>query len=243
MLLYLLSTSTSAELVAVDFKDPGDKLLTLDTQSRLEWLDITETAGLSYNQMLPLIAPGGKFEGFRPASSAEVSGLFAAAGITEIYVSAIIGELEEVQVLLDLIGTTLDLPGVKRTAFLTIDTEDLPPGEHWMARTLWIPDGQTAATVRYEGVDDTYGASPTGTALVRVSTLPMDGDLNLDGQVDVSDVLIATQILLGKLVPSGEQLARMDVAPLINNIPSPNGQINTGDLLAITQKTLNLVSF
>ncbi len=243
ILLCVINSPAIAELVSIDLSTQGDKLLTMDTKSRLEWLDITETAGLSYNQLLPQIAPGGSFDEFRLATSAEVSDLFAAAGITEIYVSAIIGELEQVQALLSLISTTLDLVGVKRTAFLTSNTGGLPVNQHWMARTLWIPDGQTAATVQYEGVDDTYGAFPTGSVLVRMSSIPADGDLNIDDQVNLVDVMLASQILLGQITPSGEQLARMDVAPLVANIPASDGEINGGDLLIIVQKALGLVDF
>lgn len=243
-LAYCLATAPArAELVAIDLHAPGDARLTLDTRTRLEWLDMTDTAGLSFNQVQPLITAGGAFQDFRYATATEVHDLFVSADITELYASADIGEQASVQALLALIGTLLDTPYVKRTAFLIDDTGGLPTGEHWMARTFWTTDGQTAATVLYEGVDDDYGATPTGSALVRVTSIPADGDLNGDALVNSADVALATQILLGERVPSGNEVAHMDVAPVTGNVATPDGQLNTGDLLAITRKALGLASF
>jgi len=70
-----------------------------------------------------------------------------------------------------------------------------------------------------------------------------DGDLNNDGTVNVVDVLIAQQILNGQLIPTIEQLAHGDVAPLISGIPTPDAQFNVGDLIVITRKATGIIAF
>jgi len=70
-----------------------------------------------------------------------------------------------------------------------------------------------------------------------------DGDLNNDGVVNVVDVLIAQQILNGQLIPTVEQLAHGDVAPLISGIPTPDAQFNLGDLIVITRKATGIIAF
>jgi hypothetical protein len=45
--------------------------ITRDTNSGLDWLDVTETAGLSYNEVSSRLTPGGSLAGWRYASAAE----------------------------------------------------------------------------------------------------------------------------------------------------------------------------
>ena len=70
-----------------------------------------------------------------------------------------------------------------------------------------------------------------------------DGDINVDGFVDVRDVLLAQQILLGQRTPSAVELSHADTAPLINGIPASDGRFTLGDLLLIQRKALGLVAF
>jgi len=52
--------------IETDWKNSGDKKVTLDTSTGLEWLDFTETAGLPYNTTIP---------GFRKPTSQEIDTL------------------------------------------------------------------------------------------------------------------------------------------------------------------------
>lgn len=47
----LISTQASAAFVSTDWKTNGDSLATLDTKTGLEWLDLTQTAYKSINQV------------------------------------------------------------------------------------------------------------------------------------------------------------------------------------------------
>ncbi|GMQ89009.1 MAG: hypothetical protein BMS9Abin09_0453 [Gammaproteobacteria bacterium] len=92
-----------------------------------------------------------------------------------------------------------------------------------------------------DGVDDGVEVSS--------GTNPLDpasfiwGDVDADGDVDIADVLLATQIALGIFTPDTAQKLRTDVAPLVGGIPESNGTINVGDLLLIQRKALGLASF
>lgn len=70
---------TQAALIAADLvPGTGDALLTVDTATQLEWLDVTATAGQSYADVL-----SGQYVsalGFRFASSSEVEALWLDAG-------------------------------------------------------------------------------------------------------------------------------------------------------------------
>ena len=66
------------------------------------------------------------------------------------------------------------------------------------------------------------------------------GDINDDGGVNIADVLLATQAVFGAAL-SDEQLARGNVAPVINGLPQPVDSLealDAADLLLITQKAL-----
>ena len=56
--------------------------VTQDSDSGLFWLDATETAGMSYNEVLAELGPGGTFQGYRYATLAELEGFLIAAGGT-----------------------------------------------------------------------------------------------------------------------------------------------------------------
>lgn len=80
----MLSHSVHAALIDADWMDLNDNLLTTDTVSHLSWLDLTETAGMSRNDVLAATSAGGKFHGFRYATADEVIDLWSQYGITLI---------------------------------------------------------------------------------------------------------------------------------------------------------------
>lgn len=87
----------------------GPDSITIDTSTGLGWLNLGEAAGLTYQQVLADTQPGGRFNGFRFATAAEVAHLYSSAGIAGAgnfpLSSAPIGSL------LSLIGTTGKING------------------------------------------------------------------------------------------------------------------------------------
>ena len=76
-----LSSSVNAEIISVDWQTAGDNLITRDTVSGLEWLDISVTRGLSDTyDVAPGLEQGQQFEGWRYATAAELGGFFDAFG-------------------------------------------------------------------------------------------------------------------------------------------------------------------
>lgn len=83
MLALLTSAPSSrAALVSVDLSEPGDGLLTLDTATSLEWLDLTVTIGFTYNRVA---AGDGGFtsQGFRHATPSEVDAVLLQFGLQD----------------------------------------------------------------------------------------------------------------------------------------------------------------
>ena len=76
----LPSSGTQAALISADLLAPGDGLITRDTATNLDWLDLTPTIGLSFNQVAGG-AGGWTSLGFRYATTTEVMGLYTDAGI------------------------------------------------------------------------------------------------------------------------------------------------------------------
>jgi hypothetical protein len=72
MIIMLLSiTSAQAELVNTDWENAGDNLATLDTETGIEWLDLTQTDGMSINHVESLL--NSTFSGWRLPTSSEVT--------------------------------------------------------------------------------------------------------------------------------------------------------------------------
>jgi hypothetical protein len=82
--------SAQATLLGRDLNAIGDGLLTRDTVTGLDWLDVTQTKGRSFDEVLAGFGNYTTQQGFRFATTSEVSSLFssALAGKNSIFVSA-----------------------------------------------------------------------------------------------------------------------------------------------------------
>lgn len=89
----------NAALLPYDFSSSGDELLTRDTDTSLEWLDLTATTSLSYNDIVGGWGDLLTTHNFRYATSLEVNQLISNAG----------GDNPSgVQNLLDFLGCTIN---------------------------------------------------------------------------------------------------------------------------------------
>ena len=91
-----------------------------------------------------------------------------------------------------------------------------------------------------DGMEDTAGYNP-----LLATSYPVWGDINDDRVVDTADVLLASRAVLGLVTLSDAELARGNVAPLVNGTPQPvaNDPLNAPDLLLIERKALGVVSY
>ena len=70
-----------------------------------------------------------------------------------------------------------------------------------------------------------------------------DGDINLDGSVDLADIMLGYRVLGDQASLSPTQESHGDVAPLSAGVPAPDGAFNLGDVLLIQRKVLGAISY
>ena len=87
--LLIATTNLNAAIISTHWRFSGDNLITQDTVSGLEWLDLTVTDGLSYYDVLALMGDGGSLQGWRYATRAEVGSLWDAFGGDSNYYSGL----------------------------------------------------------------------------------------------------------------------------------------------------------
>ena len=106
IVLALSSSASHATLSERDFAAPGDGLLLFDSETNLEWLDLTATTGLSFDD---LIAGAGPIDfinehDFRFATTDELGVLWGHAGIVDMSGSLTTGNRAGVEFLLSAMG-------------------------------------------------------------------------------------------------------------------------------------------
>ncbi len=95
----------SADIVELDDGVFGAGSVTLDTDTGLQWLDLTLSTDLSANEVDAQLGVGGTFEGWRYASVAEVLTLFVNAGIPDVPGQSS-ANIAPAQALMDFVGST-----------------------------------------------------------------------------------------------------------------------------------------
>src|SRR6516165_3756551 len=80
--IWLAGAPAKANLIPATNPSFGANSLTIDTGTGIAWLNLTASAGLSYQQVLADTQPGGIFYGFRFATDQEVLNLYSSAGFT-----------------------------------------------------------------------------------------------------------------------------------------------------------------
>jgi hypothetical protein len=169
--------ASMASMANAALVDSGD--IMKDTSTGLQWLDLNQTAGLSYNSVAAQLGPGGAYAGYSFATESQVNQLFADAGIPNVNVG--------------MYGTAANLPGV--TSLLSLWNANLaggytstagPFGYFFTAGVgsgiIWIPGPQYGALGTAEatsgpdrdglGSDGSNSESYLGSALVETSVVP-----------------------------------------------------------------------
>jgi len=91
-----------------------------------------------------------------------------------------------------------------------------------------------------DGMEVASGYSPLNSA-----DFPVWGDINNDRRVDAADMLIASRAMHGLVALTSGELARCNVAPLVNGKPETlyNGDCDIADLLLIQRKAIGAVQY
>lgn len=180
------SLQARAELVEVDWiPESGDRALTRDTRTNLDWLDLTVTEGRSMNQILSGYG-GWVGAGFRYATVAEVRELFSSAGLAEgSYSSSLKTEIKQAQLLINLLGSTYasNPPsagnpfGQQSTYGVTGDRKYIASSSSEDYTYGWIDASDSFAVLNLNGQYRATTEDPlVGSFLVRpVSTVPEPG--------------------------------------------------------------------
>ncbi|MEM7454698.1 MAG: PEP-CTERM sorting domain-containing protein [Planctomycetota bacterium] len=78
--LFILTNHCHADLVSMSDPVFGADSITLDTETGLQWLDLTQTAGLTIADVQAQQSPGQLFEGFNVASTSEMQTVISNGG-------------------------------------------------------------------------------------------------------------------------------------------------------------------
>ena len=190
ILCLIFSTNVSAMLI-----DTGTT--TIDTDTGFEWLDLTTTVGLSYNDIDSELGLGGAFEGWRYATGTEIEGLFESAGGTGPYDGWSSLNNGVVDALSIYWGTTE--PDEQTSWFITGDT-DLN-GQYYFGVIGDSPNREGTETVDFMStyfdlVSVDTRNDMTGSALVRTTIVPLPPALWLfaSGMVGLISISRATRI-------------------------------------------------
>ena len=173
----VLSTSVYASLI-----DNGT--YTTDTTSGLDWLDLTETTGLSYSYVSSQLGVGGQFEGWSYASYTDVRVLLNNEGGSGTYNGSWSTENNGIVIpILDLWGHT---QAYGDSTAITNDPFFLVPSRRNLVRLNDRPSYSESLTMDNinlgaGGVEDTWVYSTIGSALIRPSVVPVPAAVWLFG--------------------------------------------------------------
>ncbi len=162
-------------LTEADWLAAGDGLLTNDAISGLQWLDWSHTANRSYNDVSSQLGAGGEFEGFRYATEAEVSQLYANAGapVVDPLVTTNPAYGNPLTDLISFLGSVY--PGQTNAIYEQVGSNaeiptlygDFGSGPHHLG-TAFTTSG--SISLRYQNVGDATESSFFGHALVLIPT-------------------------------------------------------------------------
>ena len=148
----MLSGNAIAALEEADLLSPGDGLLTQDTETGLEWLDITMTLNLSHTEIMAGYADLVTAHRFRYATRAEVHTLFENANIPDITDVWTMDNGPPIRELQELIGKTEHVHSsgwlIRQTKAITGDTDG---EDHYAAKAgIWVERGSGVAASSWE---------------------------------------------------------------------------------------------
>lgn len=140
------------------------------------------------------------------------------------------------------------IPPVITTMSATSPVKVTAPGGVLIAKDKNGPVGTVTTSGGIATLDLTGATFDTATlniqALSPAGLSSRNGDLNLDGVVDIKDALKALKVLVGlEPQPTFEQMLRGDVGPVTNGEPSADNRIRMSDIVVIMEKIIGQSSW
>jgi len=181
----VLSTGSNAEIISVDWNNAGDNLITRDLSTGLEWLDLTETAGLTYDFVSSNLGDSGFFDGWAYASTSEVEAFFNSAGGIGPYDYNAPSPFNDL-VVQDLLESWGTLHSHNTQRFSNFVTSHIPQID-WHGTGIIYYSTNTPAVGYMDadftsgGLFNSEGVPNVGHALVRVSAVPIPAAVWLFG--------------------------------------------------------------
>jgi len=182
------SPASQAAVVSVDWQTAGDNLITLDTNTGLNWLDLDVTANLSYSTVLGQLGTGGQFEGWRFATNAEVVALWANFNIDLSSGAPLNNAGLDTNIITAsaMLGNTLCNYDCNATPYgtlgLTADPASTAGTRSWMGAYYYAPnDNSLYLTDGLLSMGDYDAAIHTGSYLVQASPVPVPAAVWLFG--------------------------------------------------------------
>ena len=131
----LFSASSFAEIIQADLYEDNDARLVYDSETNLQWLDLTETAGMNISEVRYEMN-GGRFDGWRFASRAEsrllLSHIFPSYSITGAdYINTVRSESD---LFVDLFGDMSDQARVVSPDYMSMGVVIDGPGWYLFGR-------------------------------------------------------------------------------------------------------------
>ena len=149
-IISILPNQSTAALIDLDWNTANDSALLLDTNSQLQWLDLSITANQSYNDVSAQLLQGGTYEGFRYATRDEVFQLWSEAGITDTnFTWQTNGEWQTIKELADRFGTStlFDPHGLGTHALGMVEGgPTIPANERWVMEISYHSNGSEVRT-------------------------------------------------------------------------------------------------
>ena len=167
-ILFFYITPTQASLIVTDYAFHGDGLIVRDTNTGLDWLKLTETTNISYNEMLTKLTPGGDFYGFRYARVSDIDQLQISAGLPAgLFFTASTFYKSLIDDLINLVGATQASSTNSFSYGLTSDPFDPTTGiDDRIIRGFALTLGGSAVQAVY---DDNLAGQSVGSWLIRDS--------------------------------------------------------------------------
>ena len=173
----------------------GVDTITRDSDTGLEWLDVTLSTNISFDTIVTQFGSGSEFEDFRHATSSQISGLFTNSGISGPFDIFSIVDLQE------LVGaeSLSDISLNWRTEGWAGDLNPSDPSQRFTGRLRAVfassqPSFSSDASLNFAPVSEQAIADPRiGHWLVRISPVPLPPTLYLMGSLLPFLMLISRQ--------------------------------------------------